>query len=275
MVERVLAQIVAEGGATPAAVPAAVPAPEPPQGPFARARGGLRRTRRGLRRARQGLRARRRAVVASLCGLLTVLVLTPPVRAAVSDLPDWLDWFDFGGVEVRYDPSPPPPTGTRTPGCGTPSVSLARAEREAGFRPAVPAALGAPDAVAVTRAPAGRSQITLCWREDGRTVRLDEFPAPLDPGYTKLVPGRPEWIDLGHDAALWFARPHRLELWLRTPGGDNWTRTVRPAGPTLLWTDGRALTLRLEGVPSKERAREVAESVPGPGEGAGRGPSAG
>ncbi|MFD0415375.1 hypothetical protein [Streptomyces sp. NPDC127108] len=246
MVERVLAQILAEG--------AGVPTPEPP--------GRGERLRRALRRLRRGLRTRRRAVVASVCGLLTVLALTPPVRAAV------FDWFDFGGVEVRYDPSPPP-TGARTPECGAPSVSLARAEREAGFRPVVPGALGEPDAVVVTREPAGRSLITLCWREDGRTVRLDEFPAPLDPGFTKLVPGMPEWIDLGHGTALWFARPHRLELWLLDPDGGSWKRTVRPAGPTLLWTDGRRLTLRLEGVTSKARATEIAKSVPERGAGTG------
>ncbi|MBJ3808406.1 hypothetical protein JGB26_15010 [Streptomyces flavofungini] len=239
MVERVLAQIRAEG--------AAVPEPEPP----GRAEGA----RHGLRRVRHGVRARWRAVAVSVCGLLTVAALTPPVRAAV------FDWFDFGGVEVRYDPSPPPPAAL-TPGCGEPSVSLARAEREAGFRPAVPAALGKPDAVVVTRERAGRSSITLCWREHGRTVRLDEFPAALDPGYTKLVPGQPEWIDLGNGTALWFARPHRLELWLLDPDGGSWKRAVRPAGPTLLWTDQRELTLRLEGVGSKARATEIAKSVP-------------
>ncbi|EPH41242.1 hypothetical protein ABT390_16505 [Streptomyces aurantiacus] len=240
MVERVLAQIVAEG----------VPAPVAEQA------GAGERLRLALRRVRRGLRARWRALVASLCGLLTVLALTPPVRAAV------FEWFDFGGVEVRYDPSPPP-SGARTPGCGEHQVSLARAAREAGFRPVVPTALGEPDAAAVTREPSGRFLVTLCWREGGGTVRLDEFPAPLDPGYTKLVPGMPERLDLAGGTGLWFARPHRLELWMRdASGGDSWKRTVRPAGPTLLWTDERELTLRLEGVGSKARATAIAESVP-------------
>ncbi|MFD9908444.1 hypothetical protein [Streptomyces sp. NPDC059063] len=241
MVERVLAQIVAEGAV-----------PRRP-GPGARLRDGG-------RRLRHGLRARWRSVTASACALLTVLALTPPVRAAVSD---WFDWFDFGGVEVRYDPSPPT-SAAGTPGCGASPVSLARAERAAGFRPVVPKALGEPDAAAVTRGPGDRFLITLCWREGGRTVRLDEFPAQLDPGFTKRLDVRPDWEDIGVGMALWFARPHRLEFWMRDAEGEQWTRTERTAGPTLLWTHGedQDLTLRLEGVASKDRALGVARSVP-------------
>lgn len=76
MAERVLARIVAEG----------VPAPASPS---------------RRERARVWVRRRARLLAAALSGLLVVLVLTPPVRAAV------MDWFDFGGVEVRYDPSGP------------------------------------------------------------------------------------------------------------------------------------------------------------------------
>lgn len=123
MAERVIAQIIAES------VP--VPVAEPPG---------------RLDRLRRWLRARWRIVTAALCGLLTAAVLTPPVRAAV------FDWFDFGGVEVRYDPSGAPPTRAGVPGCGG-AMTLSEAERRAGFVPAVPAALGAPDAVAVTREP--------------------------------------------------------------------------------------------------------------------------
>jgi hypothetical protein len=152
MAERVLAQIVAE------AVP--VPVPVPPG-----------------RLERAGVWARRRArlLAAALSGLLVVLVLTPPVRATVAD------WFDFGGVDVRYDPSAP------VPGCGTP-VTTAEAARRSGFRPVVPGALGAPDAVSVSGLPEGRWMVTLCWQEEGRTIRLDEFGAPLDPYFIKQVP---------------------------------------------------------------------------------------
>ncbi|MEU7579512.1 hypothetical protein AB0B50_18110 [Streptomyces sp. NPDC041068] len=235
MAERVIAQILAER--------APVPVAEPP--------GAVER----LRRLRRGLRMRWRTVTAALCGLLTVLALTPPVRAAV------FDWFDFGGVEVRYDPSATPSAGPGAPGCADP-VSVAQARRLAGFTPAVPKALGAPDAVSVTREPGSRVLVSLCWREGDRTIRLDEYGALLDPGFAKTVPVLPDWVEVGEETGLWFARPHRLTLWLVEEDGDRWRRTERTAGPTLLWTRGQELTLRLEGVASKERALEIAESVP-------------
>ncbi|MEU9207534.1 hypothetical protein AB0D27_06145 [Streptomyces sp. NPDC048415] len=239
MVERVLEQILAER------IP--VPVAEPP-GPRER-----------LRAVRRWARARRRALTAGLCGLLTVLVLTPPVRAAV------VDWFGFGGVEVRYDPSAVPSPGARVPGCG-PSLTPAEAGRRAGFAPLVPDTLGVPDAVTVTREPKGRLLMSLCWREHGRTVRLDEYPAHLDIGFAKTVREPPEWVPLGgaedySDQALWFPKPHLLSFWLIDPDGDRFTRSERTAGPTLLWMQGGEVTLRLEGVPSKARAVEIAKSL--------------
>ncbi|GAB2466256.1 hypothetical protein [Streptomyces incanus] len=252
MVERVLAQIVAEE----------VPVP------VAAAQGAGER----LRVVRRWTRARWRSLAATLCGLLTVLTLTPPVRAAVSD------WFGFGGVEVRYDPSAVPSEGAEVPDCG-PSVSLGRAERQAGFAPLVPKALGAPDAVTVSALPRGRFLVSLCWRERGRTIRLDEFPARLDVTFLKSVREQPEWTSLGGDRAggggvpdpaLWFPRPHLLSFWLVDADGHRFTRKERTAGPTLLWPGGggvadggnaREVTLRLEGEASKARALEIAESV--------------
>ncbi|WP_371599224.1 hypothetical protein [Streptomyces sp. NBC_00564] len=240
MVERVLEQILA--GQVP------VPVAEPP------GRGER------LRGVRRWARVRWRALTAGLCGLLTVLVLTPPVRAAVTD------WFGFGGVEVRYDPSAVPSPGAEVPGCDGTSLTLAEAGRRAGFAPLVPPALGTPGAVMVTREPKGRFLVTLCWREQGHTVRLDEFAAQLDPMFTKMVPDQPEYVPLGASTdyanqALWFPRPHLLELWLVDEHGARFTRSQRTAEPTLLWMHGGDTTLRLEGVASRSRAVEIAKSV--------------
>ncbi|MFD9001369.1 hypothetical protein ACFV0T_10425 [Streptomyces sp. NPDC059582] len=260
MAERVLERILAER------LP--VPVAEPP--------GRAER----LRALRRWTGARWRSLTATLCALLAVLVLTPPVRAAV------FDWFGFGGVEVRYDPSAVPSPGAEVPGCGR-SVSLAQAARRTGFEPLVPRALGVPDTVTVTGEPRGRSLVSLCWRERGHVVRLDEFPARLDVGFAKTVREQPEWLSLGtappvgglQDPALWFPRPHLLSFWLVDADGTRFTREQRTAGPTLLWTHATDtgtgtgsddVTLRLEGVASKERAVEIALSLTGgvSGEGA-------
>jgi hypothetical protein len=117
--------------------------------------------------------------------------------------------------------------------------------------------------------------VSLCWREGGHTVRVDEYPARLDPGFVKTVREPPEWLSLGgtvspdgiQDPALWFARPHLLSFWLVGADGDRYTREERTAGPTLLWTHavggvpGGDLTFRLEGVGSKGRAVEIAKSL--------------
>ncbi|MFI8088148.1 hypothetical protein ACIF9R_07490 [Streptomyces sp. NPDC086080] len=252
MAERVLGQILAERVPVPVAGPA-----------DARAR---------LRTVRRWVRARWRRLVAAGCGLLTVLALTPPVRAAVTD------WFAFGGVEVRYDPSAVPSPGAEVPGCGR-SVSLGEAERRAGFAPLVPKALGVPDVVTVSDLPRGRSQVSLCWREGGRTIRLDEFPGRLDITFVKSVREQPQWASLGEEGAedgaaepvLWFPRPHVLTFWMVDTDGHRFTRAERTAGPTLLWghkgaVDGvgaaaDGVTLRLEGVASKARALEIARTV--------------
>ncbi|MGX4690267.1 hypothetical protein [Streptomyces sp. JNUCC 63] len=244
MVERVLRQILADQVPVPVAEPAGA---------------GER-----LRAVRHWTRTRWRSLTAALCGLLTVLALTPPVRAAV------LDWFDFAGVEVRYDPSAVPSPGARVPDCGR-SLSLAQARLQAGFEPLVPDALGVPDAVTVTDAPEGRFLVTLCWHEQGRTVRLDEYPERLDLSFAKSVRESPEWIQLDTTAsaggipnsALWFPRPHLLTFWLMDADGHRFTRSKRTAGPTLLWTRGTSggdVTLRLEGVASKAQAVRIARS---------------
>ncbi|MET7616426.1 hypothetical protein [Streptomyces sp. NPDC005408] len=231
MAERVLAQLLAD----------AVPVPAAPG---------------RVERLRLWTRRRWRALMVAVSGVLVVLVLTPPVRAAVAD------WFGFGGVEVHYDPSTPSQSGGQPPWCHSP-VPLGEAERRAGFGARVPGALGAPDAVSVSVGPAGRSVVSLCWSERGRTIRLDEFPAKLDLGFAKQARLMPEWVTLTGGTGLWFAEPHLLRFGMTDARGDGWIQAERTAGPTLLWmAGGERTTLRLEGVASLQRAKEFAESTP-------------
>ncbi|MFD7947215.1 hypothetical protein ACFV5K_30515, partial [Streptomyces sp. NPDC059744] len=111
----------------------------------------------------------------------------------------------------------------------------------------------------------GRSMVTLCWRVNGRTVRLDEFMSRLDPYFMKQVREQPQWltVDGGRAYGLWFARPHVLRFGMVDGDGNRWTRSQRTAGPTLLWVKDDRLTLRLEGVDVRERASAVARSTLG------------
>ncbi|WP_274561505.1 hypothetical protein [Streptomyces spiramyceticus] len=232
MAERVLAQIVAEA--------VAVPVARPP------ARG---------ERLRAWARRRWRAVAAALSGLLVVLVLTPPVRAAVAD------WFGFGGVDVRYDPTASPPPGP--PGAGAPDcrggLTVAEAALRAGFDPVLPRGLGKPVAASVSR---DRRVLSVCWRtEGGRTVRIDEFRAAIDPVFYKATPVPAEYTEVDGRTALWFPERHRLTLRLVDEDGRPYARKVRSAGPTLVWQRAGDLTLRLEGVTSMERAVDLAETA--------------
>lgn len=157
------------------------------------------------------------------------------------------------------------------PGCENP-VSLAQAARRAGFTPAVPKALGAPDAVSVTGLPLGRHVVSLCWRADGAggageaIVRLDEFPGDLDMTFFgKMVRVEPQQTVVGGADAWWFREPHLLTFWMKDKDDQIWEHAERTAGPTLLWSPSPGITGRLEGEESMRRAVEIAESVPAQG----------
>ena len=93
-------------------------------------------------------RHRRRRLLAALAAALVLL----PAAAAVA-LPDArddvLEWLGLRNVTVRRVPAPPPSTRPELEADLGRTVSLAQAERDAGFRPALPAALGEPDRVRV------------------------------------------------------------------------------------------------------------------------------
>lgn len=182
---------------------------------------------------RKRLRDRWRAFVAGLLVLIAGAALTPPVRATVAE------WLHIGGVQAvpigtapTSAPAAPPVTGRLT---------LQDAARVAGFKPAVPAALGAPAGV-----EASTGFIAVGWANG---VRLEQFHAEVDPLYWKKYYSGLEYV---HEVdAFWFATPHELVL-------VNEQR-VRIAGPTLVWVRG-GVTFRLEGV-DKARAVELARGT--------------
>jgi hypothetical protein len=190
-------------------------------------------------RARAWAAARWRALTAVLCGLLVVLVLTPPVRASVAD------WFGFGGVVVRRDPS-------ATPGPGAPPPVRGHAPLDGAY---VPAELGEPDGVTV--ADGGRV-LSMSWQVGGGTVRLDQFRATIDMIFVKKAGAAVEWVKVEGDDGMWFAEPHFVQL--VDPEGRSRREAPRTAGPTLVWQRG-GTTLRLEGVPDRARAIAIARSA--------------
>ena len=191
-------------------------------------------------------RRRWRVLTVGAVAVLLGLLAAPPVRAAVAD------WFGFGGVSVRHDPTPrseapPPPTAVAT-------MSLERAARLVAFQVTVPRELGPPGGVEVS---ADRRVLSTTWSggPDG-TVRLDQFDGRLDYTFAKSAEGV-QFTEVAGDVALWFQDPH--EVVVLEPDGSRRTETARLAGHTLIWTQG-ATTLRLEGDLTLARAQAIARS---------------
>ncbi|WP_328322988.1 hypothetical protein OHA70_29655 [Kribbella sp. NBC_00382] len=184
------------------------------------------------------LRSRWRSLLALLAILLAGALVAEPVRAQVAE------WLDIGGVEAVQVPSGP----TTAP--GAPEVvgdlTVAEAAKSAGFTPVVPKALGTPKHV---QASAGF--VAMSWRTATGVVRLEQFQAEPQPYYFKKYYSELEYVQ--SIDGYWFSTPHELVLVKKT-GAE---QTVRVAGPTLVWVrDG--VTYRLEGVPEKDRAVELA-----------------
>lgn len=176
------------------------------------------------------------AVVVALLGLAV-----SPVGAKVAD------WLDFHGVMVRDDDAVP--SGTPVVPSESPSTI-----QGAAFEPLVPAELGAPDGVRVS---ADGTLVSMSWTVAGRSVRLDQFDAGLDPYFWKSSPVV-RHVDVDGQDALWFPEPH--EVTVVPDGGDPETHAPRLAGQTLVLPVS-GLTLRLEGPFGLARAVEILRSL--------------
>jgi hypothetical protein len=187
------------------------------------------------------VRSRWRALVALLALLVAGAVVVPPVRAAVAE------WLNIGGVEAR-PVGTGPSTAPEPPAAGG-GLRLSEAGQRAGFLPTVPSALGSPDQLAVND-----GVVVMSWETSGGVVRLEQFQGELSPLYVKKYYSSLEYVEV--IGGYWFSTPH--ELLLVDKAGVE--RTQRVAGPTLVWLHG-GVTFRLEGVPDKVRATEIALSV--------------
>ncbi|HET7477156.1 MAG TPA: hypothetical protein VFJ97_14200 [Dermatophilaceae bacterium] len=192
---------------------------------------------------RRGIPRRWRVAVAVPLLLLALVALVPPVRAEVAS------WF---GIEVRSAPGPAPSTAPAPPAAR--GTSLTEAARRVGFTPSVPTALGPPAGVEVSP---DRRVVSMTWERPGGRVRLDQFAGSLSPLFVKSVFDAAEYVAVRGDTGLWFARPHLVQVIDRS--GAEHVLPARPARATLVWQAG-GLTLRLEGIGTREEAVAVASS---------------
>lgn len=211
-------------------------------------------TRRVLARLDDRLRRHWRAATALALGLLLGLLAVSPAGARIAE------WLGIGAVQIVQDGSPAAGPADPASADGFTEVTLAQARARATVPLAVPAELGPPTRVLVNE---GATVVSMVWADGdpaapGLPVRLDQVAGRPDYGVVKSYLDDVEFADVDGDDAFWLRVPHPLVYTDATgPGHSERSRT---AGPTLIWTAG-PVTLRLEGVPTKERALTIARST--------------
>jgi hypothetical protein len=192
--------------------------------------------------------------LASLVVAVGAVLAVPPARTEI------LDWFGFGGVEIRrVGELPEVPPDARLV-LGRP-VSLERARALAQHAVLVPRGNGLerPDVVYVDPSSPGRP-VALVYGplERPRLLVLEFRAAPLIEK-SLTFETRVEQIRIDGRRGLWIEGP-RHEFFYQTSGRGPMRDTQRLAGNTLLWSRG-SLTLRLEGDLTKGEAIRIAESM--------------
>jgi len=208
---------------------------------------------------------RRLALVAAVLFVLlgAAALANPTTRDAIAH------FFHVRGVIVNREKSLP----SLSP--GTPldlgrRTTLADAQSAVSFPIAVPAELGAPDAVYVVSGIPG-GEVALAYsprpgiplvKQTGLGVLITEFRGDLIPGFlTKGVgPGTTlQETSVNGDPGWWIAgEPH--EVFVRV-GGDNQLVTLRMAANTLIW-EHAGVTYRIESGLSRADAFRIAAGLP-------------
>jgi hypothetical protein len=210
----------------------------------------------------------RRALVLALVSLL---VLSGAVFAAVPSVRDAvLEFIGLQGatVEQREELPPAPPIepldlGTRT--------TLAAAGERLAFDPLVPADPGEPDGVYVSdRAPGGELSLTYRPREGlprarttGLGLLVTEIRGDLVPDFFGKLAGPSaslEELTVGGEPAAWIEGAEHF-FFYRGPKGRILENELRLAQNVLLMQRG-PLLIRLEGAFDRDRALEIAASLP-------------
>jgi hypothetical protein len=210
----------------------------------------------------------RRALVLALVSLL---VLSGAVFAAVPSVRDAvLEFIGLQGATVERRETLPPAPPVRPLDLGTRTTLDEAAERLA-FDPLVPADPGEPGGVYVSeRAPGGELSLTYRAREGlpparttGLGLLVTEIRGDLMPDFfQKLAPQAAtiEELTVGGEPAAWIEGAEHF-FFYRAPNGEVVEDELRLAQNVLLVQRG-PLLVRLEGAFDRERALEIAASLP-------------
>ena len=201
--------------------------------------------------------------------VLAVIALLALAAAAVA-----VAWV-MGGVRLTFTdgtPSNRPPSASIRALPGSHEVTLAEARKIVDFPIVVPhlPALGAPDRLLVDAGRPAGGTLTLAYRDrpgfpaggTGTGLVITEFRADISPEvFDKLIHTgvRVERTTVGGLPAFWVAGGEHF-FFYRDAKGNLDKGTIRLVGNTLIWESAR-LTLRVEGAPSLDAARAVAESL--------------
>jgi hypothetical protein len=197
--------------------------------------------------------------VALGAALIAIVMAVPPARSAI------LDWFGFGSVRIVREEPQPSRFGSGL-ALGEP-VTLAQARRPAGFTPVVPAAVGPPDAVYVSR---GRVDFVYRPRpglpRSGTTgvgLLVTQFRAVATPLIEKTVGGgsRVERARVGGDPAFFISGAEHGFAYQPERSSYGAFEEQRLAGNTLVVDRRDGLLLRLEGELSRAEAVRIAASA--------------
>jgi hypothetical protein len=221
------------------------------------------------------------AIVTVAIALLAVLAVSPEARATATDI------LRLRGIELCRGPVPTPsPTPSRSPGAiPTPTplpsaglgvlVTLDDAKARAGYPVVVPTdpLLGAPDEVYL-RAVTSSTAVSFVYQtragiptspQAGVAAIVTEFAGgSVDEGFFGKVldPSTTlEKVTVNGQPGFWIqGTPHFFFYRVAGTSGSVEQETLRLAGNTLIWTQGRLL-MRLEAQVDKATALRIAASV--------------
>jgi hypothetical protein len=200
----------------------------------------------------------RRTLVIALALLAVAIAAAfavPSARAAI------LRWLGLSHVRVVHVETLPPTRRLTKADLGT-KTTLAAAERRLGFHMLQPRER--PDAVYVI-AEYGGARVTLVYGSVAKPrLFLSEFRGVGSTKYIQKLVGqgtRVERVQVRGRPGLWFSGPHAVLYEL--PGYLRGVLNSKPllAGNTLVWEARHGLTLRLEGMLTKEEAERLARSL--------------